>query len=167
VFLSDFISVVHSTHPPARPPMPGLPPAEQPLPDNTRQFIDACFQIILPMFEDDDKNNVARVCESVAHVVATCGSPGVDAYMTKIAPALMNILAGTASCQNVDDEDYDDVESVKAEDLILFEACCDCIVNLAKAYGPLFVNFFPLLQNISTYLVRTNQTLDSDLQRKN
>eukprot|EP00029_Vermamoeba_vermiformis_P008700 TRINITY_DN4146_c0_g1_i1.p1 TRINITY_DN4146_c0_g1~~TRINITY_DN4146_c0_g1_i1.p1 ORF type:complete len:813 (+),score=278.89 TRINITY_DN4146_c0_g1_i1:130-2568(+) len=150
--LENFISVVHTTHPPARPAMPGLPPNEQPLPDTTRQFIDACFQIILPMFEDDDKNNVARVCESISHVVATCGSPGIDAYMAKIAPALLNILNGTSSCQNIDDEDYDDVESVKAEDLLLFEACCDCIVNLAKAYGPLFVNFFPLLQSISTYL---------------
>jgi hypothetical protein len=65
---------------------------------------------------------------------------------------LLLILEKKSPCQsaNEDSEDPDEEEF----EVQLMEACCDCIVDIAKATGPLLEpHFAPLLRSLLTYQV--------------
>lgn len=149
--LEAFVTIVQKTFPPEKSYVVGLPPEEQPLSSKSQEMVDAVLHIVETFVDDEDKRNVGRVCDTIGHIVETCGASAVHSKMNTIATMLMNILTHNATCQQVDDPD-DDEDETKAEDLLLFEATLECITKLASSYGPQFMPYFGLIELVASFI---------------
>ena len=76
--------------------------------------------------------------------------------MASIVTHYITVLEKKSTCQAAhDDDEYDEEEDVEDIELILIEAVCDSIVELVKAFGPLFDPYFSaLVQSVSKYQVK-------------
>jgi hypothetical protein len=87
------------------------------------------------MTEEEDKECVARMCETVSFVCKRFGPVLTKNTITKVTDALLDLLQHKGECN--ENEIYG-----KDHDMVLIDSVSDCIDELAKAYGPQFEPFY-------------------------
>lgn len=91
------------------------------------------------MLEDDDKETVAVVCESISQLCVDYGRKIIDGNIDTLCSALTALIAQKCPCNNnalEDDEDGSD------HDILLIDAVSDAIDDIARVVGPEFANQF-------------------------
>jgi len=90
------------------------------------------------LLEDDDKETVAVVCESISQLCVDFGRKIVDGNIDTLCSALTALIAQKCPCNNnnLDEDDGAD------HDILLIDAVSDAIDDIARVVGPEFANQF-------------------------
>ncbi len=114
-----------------------------------RNFISNIFDVYLErMTIDDDKETVARCCEAISSICEQLGYYALQEKSESIISCLLTLFQRKAPCNNRAAELEEDAD----HDIVLIDAVADCVDDVAKVLGPLFVPHFPtFLAEIQKY----------------
>jgi hypothetical protein len=91
------------------------------------------------MVEDDDKETVAIVCESISDLCRDFGKKIIERNVESICSALNALLAQKCPCNN---NALEEAEESTDHDIILIDTVSDAIADIARAIGPEFAHQF-------------------------
>lgn len=144
---------LHIACPPAAPYLNGSgeDPALYPLSPDAQQFVDDLVGIFCKrILNDIDLSVVARYVESLKVLMNSLGAPSIHHHIGPlIGPTLLGVMQNKTVAHVMSAEEGDDENEMIQQELItVFDMCCNFIIDLAKAYGPLFVQWFEILQGV-------------------
>eukprot|EP00818_Percolomonas_sp_WS_P000429 CAMPEP_0117437842 /NCGR_PEP_ID=MMETSP0759-20121206/1739_1 /TAXON_ID=63605 /ORGANISM="Percolomonas cosmopolitus, Strain WS" /LENGTH=1048 /DNA_ID=CAMNT_0005229501 /DNA_START=140 /DNA_END=3283 /DNA_ORIENTATION=- len=115
-------------------------PVQVPLPDqDMQQIVDTLMELyIARMYEDDDAETVARVCESIAAMCKDIGRIAVQTHLGQLNAAIITLLRKEGECNSTQLEEEEDAD----HDIVLIDAVSDLIDEVARCVGPPFVAQF-------------------------
>eukprot|EP01121_Diplochlamys_sp_Union-15-3_P014430 TRINITY_DN4596_c0_g1_i1.p1 TRINITY_DN4596_c0_g1~~TRINITY_DN4596_c0_g1_i1.p1 ORF type:complete len:1095 (-),score=205.07 TRINITY_DN4596_c0_g1_i1:21-3005(-) len=152
--LENFMLAVHLANPPEQKWQSHLPPNQPPniLHPDSKAYADRIIPLLIySMVNDDEKRVVAKAQECLGNLIKVIGPGIVHPYIEDLTQVLSDIINGNATCQQDEDEDdpnYDDEDEEEGEIVALFNATTNLIVDLAKVYGPYFLNLWYLLDDL-------------------